>query len=101
MRAIDADALLEKVEKIQPWDAYLGKYAQGIRHCMELVSLLIQDAPTIEPERETGEWIPVDDREIPYGLLFKCSKCDTEVIVNDALEHKFCSECGARMSGGK
>ena len=56
MRAIDGDALLEKVEKIQPWDAYLGKYAQGIRHCMELVSLLIQDAPTIEPERKKGKW---------------------------------------------
>lgn len=51
MRTIDADTLLEKVEKIQPWDAYLGKYAQGIRHCMELVSLLIRDAPTIEPEQ--------------------------------------------------
>lgn len=50
MRAIDADAILNKVEKIQPWDAYLSKYAQGIRHCMELVSLLIQEAPTIEPE---------------------------------------------------
>ena len=60
MRLIDADTLLEKVEKIQPWDAYLGKYAQGIRHCMELVSLLIQDAPTIEPERQ---WIPCKDGE--------------------------------------
>ena len=49
MRAIDGDALLGKVEKIQPWEPYLGKYAQGIRHCMEIVSLLIKDAPTIDP----------------------------------------------------
>ena len=62
MRPIDADTLIEKVEKIQPWDAYLSKYAQGIRHCMELVSLLIKDAPTIEPERKTGKWIPVSER---------------------------------------
>lgn len=62
MRTIDADMLLEKVEKIQPWDAYLGKYAQGIRYCMELVSLLIQDAPTIEPEQR---WIPVSEKAHP------------------------------------
>lgn len=49
MRTIDADALLEKVEKIQPLEPYLGKYAQGIRHCMEIVSLFIRDAPTIDP----------------------------------------------------
>ena len=49
MRAIDADTLLEKVNKIQPWEPYLGKYAQGIRHCMELVNVLVQNAPTIEP----------------------------------------------------
>ena len=34
MRPIDADTLLEKVAKIYPWEPYLGKYAQGIRHCM-------------------------------------------------------------------
>lgn len=49
---IDADALLEKVAKIHPWEPYPSKYAQGIRHCMELVSLLIQDAPTIEPNAQ-------------------------------------------------
>lgn len=59
MRLIDADTLLEKVEKIQPWGPYLGKYAQGIRHCMELVGLLIEDAPTIEPEQR---WIPCSER---------------------------------------
>ena len=52
MRPIDADRLLEKVEKIQPWEPYLGKYAQGIRHCMEIVSLFIKDAPTIEPSAQ-------------------------------------------------
>lgn len=57
----------------------------------------IDNAPTIEPQRPKGKWIPVDDREIPYGLLFKCSQCGTEVIVNDALEHNFCSECGCQM----
>ena len=52
-------------------------------------------------ERKKGEWIPVDDRDVPYGLLFKCSECGTEVIVNDALEHNFCSECGCDMRGNQ
>lgn len=52
MRQIDADTLLEKVAKIHPWEPYPSEYAQGIRHCMELVSLLIKDAPTIEPSAQ-------------------------------------------------
>ena len=68
MRTIDADTLLEKVEKIQPWDAYLGKYAQGIRHCMELVSLLIQDAPTIEPSAQP-EIKPIDYQDCANAMM--------------------------------
>ena len=100
MRLIDADALLEKVEKIQPWDAYLGKYAQGIRHCMELVSLLIRDAPTIEPERETGEWIAIVAELGAHKIIvegYNCSKCGRY----DAEKDNFCPDCGVRMSGGE
>lgn len=55
MRPIDADALIEKVAKIHPWEPYPSKYAQGIRHCMELVDAMIKDAPTIEPKIERRE----------------------------------------------
>ena len=119
MRAICAETLLEKVEKIQPWDAYLGKYAQGIRHCMELVSLLIQDAPTIEPEteeeayergytkgqmaqRKKGKWI-FDD-----GLKqFFCDKCaEPSLTADDVYIYSmdlpnYCPNCGADMRGEK
>lgn len=61
MRAIDADALLKKVEGILPWAPYPSKYAQGIRYCMELVTVLIEDAPTIEPE---PHWIPFKTRQL-------------------------------------
>lgn len=95
MRLIDADTLMEKVERIQPWDAYLGKYAQGIRHCMEIVSFLIKDAPTIEssaqPERKRGKWINKD------GGLATCSACGERWGVWSVMN--YCPNCGAHMEG--
>lgn len=91
MRPIDADTLLEKVEKIQPWEPYLGKYAQGIRHCMEIVSLLIKDAPTIESSAQ-------QDRDIPLDCIIDedgdaiCPKCGANVEW-----HKYCEECGQAL----
>ena len=98
MRLIDADTLLEKVERIQPWDAYLGKYAQGIRHCMELVSLLIQDAPTIEPERKTGEWIEVQYRVLGGHKFIKSQRCPKCGKIKDKyVTWNFCPNCGVDM----
>lgn len=48
-------------------------------------------------EEETAELLPVDNRAYPYGLLFKCGKCGAELIVNDALEHNYCRECGRKF----
>lgn len=44
-----------------------------------------------------GEWIPADRQDVAYGLLMKCSVCGTEILINDAMEHNFCSHCGADM----
>lgn len=52
----------------------------------------IQDAPTIEPKRETGEWIEDDDE-----MHVICSKCGEP---NDFISN-FCPNCGARMNGGE
>ena len=52
-----------------------------------------------QPEPKKGEWIPVDEDDIPYGLLVECSKCGHRIVINDALEHNYCSECGADMRG--
>lgn len=49
-------------------------------------------------ERKKAEWIPVED-DIPYGVLVECSECGQRIIINDALEHNFCSNCGADMRG--
>lgn len=61
----------------------------------------VMQMPSAQPERKTGKWIPVEDREIPYGLLMECSKCKNRIIINDALEHNYCSECGADMRSGR
>ena len=64
----------------------------------ELVALGRLDMlPSVQPEPLTSELIPIEDREIAYGLLFKCSNCGTEFIINDALEHNYCSECGRKF----
>ena len=52
--------------------------------------------PPAEPEQRTAYWEPVENGAA-YGLVVKCSRCGTEVIINDALEHLYCSECGAKM----
>ena len=87
MRAIDADALLKKVEGILPWAPYPSKYAQGIRYCMELTTVLIKDAPTIEPEPHwipCSEKLPEDDVQVlctdSEGFVYIAWHCDYDVI---------------------
>lgn len=53
-RLIDANALKEKIEQIHPWEPYPSKYAEGIRHCMELAIAIIDGSPTIEPDFMAG-----------------------------------------------
>lgn len=86
MRLIDAD-LLEPDADYDDGEFWAVSMAQ------------IQGAPVIEPKRETGEWIPVEEDDIPYGLLVECSECGNRIIINDALVHNYCSECGADMRG--
>ena len=46
---------------------------------------------------KTGHWIPSERENIAYGLIMQCSECGTEVLINDAMEHNYCSNCGSRM----
>lgn len=92
MRLIDADTLLKKVEKILPWAPYPSAYAQGIRYCMELMTVLIKDAPTIEPERKKGKWI-----EEP-NCYYRCSRCSSHYpSILGYMDYKYCPNCGADM----
>lgn len=63
MRPIDADALLEKVEKLETYVVNDYEWCLEDRITVELeqVENLIEEAPTVE-ERPRGEWISVEDR---------------------------------------
>lgn len=78
MRMIDADALMQDIEKYHLSD---GKF----QHWVEV-------QPTIE-ERKTGKWIG------KYPVTSICSECG--FLINDSKVRvfAFCPNCGADMRG--
>lgn len=78
MRLIDADALMQDIEKYHLSD---GKF----QHWVEV-------QPTIE-ERKTGKWIELDFTE---AWEYKCDQCGRLSDFKD----NFCPNCGADMRGG-
>lgn len=107
MRLIDADELLEIVEK-----RYLSACVQaaqgtrrkgksihyGIAIGMNFVRNVINEQPTIEAEPvRHGRWID----GMPYtGSHWKvCSKCHKSAD-HPAGGHEYCGHCGAKMDGG-
>ena len=109
-RPIDADALIEELKSDRfPGEPYVGV---GLKIAIEKIC----EAPTIEPERKRGKWIPTTYRYVPLkdGSLntkmiwidatepddiegMKCSECGTVFDFTEA--RNWCSECGADMRG--
>lgn len=103
MRLIDADELFKKLspnynetkQLIEEGETHLNTLAEGYTE----VSILINDAPTIETEPvRQGHWeqYDMDIMEHPYH----CSKCGwANHHINNRYvgEFKFCPECGSRM----
>ena len=90
MRLIDADRLLSERMKSMYYHLPNGDIAIPI--------IDIENAPTIEPKRDTGEWIPYtyvapDDWYQDKEIRYRCSKCCVEVINKS----NFCPDCGAKM----
>lgn len=98
MRAVNADALIPKIKCImkvenqtfgkRSWD-FSGK-------CLAIV----ENEPTIEPERKMGEWIVI----VKGCKLtsYKCSECGRYITEDTGYDVKkdypFC-HCGADMRG--
>ena len=82
MRLIDADHLLERVDKART-DRY-GRLDADI-------GAFIDKEPTIEPKR--GRWKVAKNKGATR--YYVCSECDG---VGDTTM-KFCPNCGARMGG--
>lgn len=79
MRAIDADALIRKLEPIieaenQIYGRESWSFAVKCRNEVE-------EAPTIEPERKTGKWI-----RDPKTNRWRCSKCYAFALRTDHRE---------------
>lgn len=93
MRLIDGDALIKAIVRKEPFSDCARVV---IAECMEEV----RHAPTIEPERKKGKWVPEFDGKFTGGAYwFSCSKCKRIVPEVRNGGWNFCPNCGADMRG--
>lgn len=89
MRAIDADALHKRIKAKNTSNAMM--------RVMKAECLAeIDDAPTIEPERKTGKWIPCSER-LPEldedGYSDKVLVCFANFTGCEICEYRDCDDC--------
>lgn len=84
MRAIDADALKEKIMGVNSFD----KLLPAERYIVDKIDHM----PTIQSEQRTGKWLINCDGYYPY-----CSECRIEP--KSGVMTDFCPNCGAKMEG--
>lgn len=106
MRSIDADALIDDLKHDIAMDQDSLDYEeltdsnreiiQFDKDCKQKAIDLLQNAPTIEPERKKGKWI---DNETSYAdgvrQTCTCSVCGQRSVRPLG---RFCRWCGADMS---
>lgn len=97
MRLIDVDAIPDiefLVCDATSANGELDAYCRGMDKVMEVVKSM----PTIEPERQKGEWLP--DNNNYYEERFICSVCGRSYKVDTCMGKPmwgFCPNCGADM----
>jgi hypothetical protein len=87
MRAIDGDALQEKLTKKKPGPAN-ARYTEGFNDALLRFKSMIHAATPIEPEHKTGRWI-----NIRHDNIAECSRCG----ITGRAWMNFCFDCGADM----
>ena len=107
MRLIDADELLQTVSIKSVFGDEINKMKCGeLRKILEM----IENAPTVEPQRMRGIWIEktVAENSKAAGIeewqSCKCSNCkryDTRPYLYPFSEPNYCGWCGADMRGNK
>ena len=85
MRAIDADALIDKYGDWYTEEGTEEGYIGTIKG-------IVDSMPTIEPERKKGKW-----KYIGF-MIVECSECNTQLHGPEYAN--FCPNCGAEMIGG-
>ena len=96
MRLIDADALMETINRhCYPVQHDMTSIEPGMTRIGILQA--IQEQPTIEPERKKGKWIAVDDYF--NRISGRCSACGWEAHMyeDDVVGMNYCPNCGADM----
>lgn len=56
----------------------------------------VANAPTVEPQRKTGQWIHIRTEE-DGNALYTCSECHMGEVHVPIVEVKYCWNCGAKM----
>lgn len=104
MRLIEADALIADLEHDVELDAReldcldnesRRDIIQFDKDCKQNAIDLLRTAPTAQPEQ--CEWIPKEVESVPYGLIVECSKCKHHELIDNALYHKYCPNCGRKV----
>ena len=105
MRLIDADALKELFREVIGHIAKKPEMNGNLEHMIRASAMVIQmidDAPTVQPERKTGRWIEM----LSTNHTYKCSECGRLLVnITDgknkvAKNYPYC-HCGAKMEGGE
>lgn len=89
MRLIDADEL------IKGFDLCIDTVDNTVSILIaSTFKRIVNNQPTIEPERKTGHWIFIGDG-------YKCSECRSVYSWwADSQTSNYCPDCGADMRGG-
>lgn len=95
-RCIDADALKKDLTRFYDNEVTAKQ--------------LIDEQPTIEPERKKGKWIFKERREPVYdisgvktwGIAYMCPECGfIHTVIEDFGQYVYCPNCGAEMTEGE
>lgn len=93
MRLIDADALRAQMyHEAFETDTDMQRWDSGCWIRYKMFENAIDNAPTIEPQKMRGRWIPTEPDE---PCFYQCSICRR---LNDDTDN-FCKNCGAWMGG--
>ena len=102
MRLIDADAVLERIERDCDVRCLYKDYKEPLRskmcNCCDLgdARMYVEDAPTVDAEPiRSGQWNKEEDTLLRL-CVYKCSLCGGEVL-SEAYLFKYCPYCGCAI----